>query len=415
MTISGTVLAPAGNTPATYLNINTDAARLASGGTVLSYLKQNAGDMHTWAPYPEFDGVVKVLAADNSVLKTISVQADLAAPGSAVNDLTVEALANGGFVVAWCDYSNYDDYGNTVLARYAIYDDSGNLQTSGLLSSVNGNNVRIASLADGGFATVFAAAGTSHSQQGVVNTFLYNAGSGTYVKQAESYVGDPTSNAPGADADVGKLYLFSEVGITALSDGGFVVSAPTYDWLSLTYTPIGDFIFKYSSTGAQENFASGNYWQRVNWNPGQVYNVAQVTAFSGGFASLNRGHIDQWQNSQWQVTLYHDDGSLITTNQLTDQVYHGGVYDTRTYYANNLAPVVTPALDGSMNGVNLDDFVTLVDNGSDLIAVLPNASRGFDFAHISKTTPASPCRPAPRWPIRACCTRGAASISRTTC
>ena len=100
---------------------------------------------------------------------------------------------------------------------------------------------------------------------------------------------------------------------------------------------------------AQENFASGNYWQRVNWNPGQVNDVAQVTAFSGGFASLNRGH-----NDQWQVTLYHDDGSLITTNQLSDQVYHGGVYDTRTYYANILAPVVTPALDGSMNGVNLD-------------------------------------------------------------
>ncbi|KGF83078.1 hypothetical protein IA69_02285 [Massilia sp. JS1662] len=381
MTVSGTVLAPAGNTPATYININTDADRLASGGTVLSYLKQNGGDMVTWAPYPEFDGVVKVLAADNSVLKTISVQADLAAPGSAVNDLTVVALANGGFVLGWSVYTDADNFSESVKAHYAIYDDSGNLQTSGLLSSTSGNNVRIASLASGGFATVFLATGTAHSQQGVVNTFLYNAGSGTYVKQAESYVGDPVNNAPGAGADVTKLFMLGEADITALSDGGFVVSAPTYDWVSPTYTPLGDFIFNYSPTGAQENFASGNYWQRVNWNPGQVNDVAQVTAFSGGFASLNRGH-----NGQWQVTLYHDDGSLITTNQLSDQVYHSGVYDTRTYYANNLAPVVTPALDGSMNGVNLDDFVTLVDNGSDLIAVLPNASRGFDFAHISKTT-----------------------------
>ncbi|MFL6635159.1 MAG: Ig-like domain-containing protein, partial [Massilia sp.] len=381
MTVSGAVLAPAGNTPATYLNINTDSDRLVGGGTVLSYLKQNAGDMVTWTPYPEFDGVVNVLAADNTVLRTISVQADLGAPGSAVNDLTVVALANGGFVLGWSDYTDADNWGDSLKAHYALYDDSGNLQSSGLLSSTSGNNVRIASLASGGFATVFLASGASHSQQGVVNTFLYNAGSGTYVKQAESYVGDPANNAPGAGADVTKLFMLGEADITALSDGGFVVSAPTYDWVSPTYTPLGDFIFNYSPTGAQENFASGNYWQRVNWNPGQINDVAQVTAFSGGFASLNRGN-----NGQWQATLYHDDGSLITTSQLNDQVYHSGVYDTRTYYANNLAPVVTPALDGAMNGFNLDDFVTLVDNGSDLLAVLPNAGGGFDFAHISKTT-----------------------------
>jgi hypothetical protein len=381
MTVSGAVLAPAGNTPATYININTDSSRLVGGGTVLSYLKQNAGDVLTWTPYPEFDGVVKVLAADNTVLKTISVQADLGVPGCAVSDLTVVALANGGFVLGWADYTDADNWGNSLQAHYALYDDSGNLQTTGLLSSTSGNNVRIASLASGGFATVFLASGAAHSQQGVVNTFLYNAGSGTYVKQAESYVGDPVNNAPGAGADVTKLFMLGEADITALSDGGFVVSAPTYDWVSPTYTPLGDFIFNYSPTGAQENFASGNYWQRVNWNPGQINDVAQVTAFSGGFASLNRG-----TNGQWQATLYHDDGSLITTNQLSDQVYHSGATDTRTYYANNLAPVVIPALDGAMNGFNLDDFVTLVDNGSDLLAVLPNAGGGFDFAHISKTT-----------------------------
>lgn len=381
MTVSGAVLAPAGNTPATYTNINTDSDRLASGGTVLSYLKQNAGDMATWTPYPEFDGVVKVLAADNSVLKTISVQADLATAGAAVNDLTVVALANGGFVLGWSDYTDANNWGESLKAHYAIFDDGGNMQTSGLLSSTHGNNVRIASLAGGGFATVFLASGTSHSQQGVVNTFLYNAGTGTYVKQVESYVGDPVNNAPGAGADVTKLFMLGEADITALSDGGFVVSAPTYDWVSPTYTPLGDFVFNYSATGAQENFASGNYWQRVNWNPNQSNNVAVVKGFGGGFASLNLGH-----NGQWQATLYHDDGSLITTNQLSDQVYHGGVYDTRTYYANNLAPVVTPALDSAMNGFNMDDFVTLVDNGSDLIAVLPNASRGFNFAHISKST-----------------------------
>ena len=192
------------------------------------------------------------------------MQADLARPGGAVNDLTVVALANGGFVLGWSDYTDADNWGTSLKAHYALYDDSGNLQTSGLLSSTSGNNVRIASLASGGFATVFLASGAAHSQQGVVNTFLYNAGSGTYVKQAESYVGDPANNAPGAGADVTKLFMLGEADITALSDGGFVVSAPTYDWVSPTYTPLGDFIFNYSPTGAQENFASGNYWQRVN-------------------------------------------------------------------------------------------------------------------------------------------------------
>lgn len=389
MTLSGDVFAPGGSTPATYANINTDAGRLSNGGTVLSYLKQYAGDTVMWDPWPAYDGVIRVLAPDNGAVTTISIQAALGSSGRAVADLSVEPLAHGGFVVAWSDYGDVSD-ATSWQVHYALYDNAGTLQSGGLLSSAHGHNVRIASLADGGFATVFAAAsggGGGPNQQGVVNVFSYDAGSGGYLHQPEAYVGDPNSNAPGASvgAEVGRLFLFDELSITALSSGGFVVGAPTYDLYvdnGQTHTPVGDFIFNYSSTGQQEAFASGAYWQRVNWNPGQINNAAVVTAYSGGFASLNRG-----DDGNWQVTLFHDDGSLVTSTAQTASVYHGGTYVSRTYYATDLGPVTMPALSTSTGGfTNLDDFVALVDAGSKLIAVLPNAAGGFDFASISKST-----------------------------
>lgn len=388
MTISGDVFAPGGSTPATYANINTDAGRLSNGGTVLSYLKQYAGDTVMWDPWPAYDGVIRVLAPDNGAVTTISIQAALGSGARGVADLSVEPLVYGGFVVAWTDYGDVAD-ANSWQVHYAVYDNGGTLQSGGLLSSAHGHNVRIASLADGGFATVFAAASGSGgpNQQGVVNVFSHDAGSGGYVHQPETYVGDPNSNAPGASvgAEVGRLFLFDELSITALSSGGFVVGAPTYDLYvdnGQTHTPVGDFLFNYSSTGQQEAFASGVYWQRVNWNPGQIDNAAVVTAYSGGFASLNRG-----DDGNWQVTLFHDDGSLVTSTAQTASVYHGGTYVSRTYYATDLGPVSMPVLSTSTGGfTNLDDFVALVDAGSKLIAVLPNAAGGFDFASISKST-----------------------------
>ncbi len=378
MTISGELLAPGGNTPTTFQNMNADALRLGNGGTVLAYLKQTGGDAMTWVPSgPTFDGILKVMDGNNRVLKSISLVDSLVPAGRAVNDLTVERLANGGFVVAWADIDPADQNWVGLRARYAIYDDQGNLQTKGDLSSNPGYGVRVTALAGGGFATVFAAAnGSPHSSQGVVNTFAYNAGA--YTKGTETYVGDPNAPAPGANADTGKLWTFDEFSLTGLSDGGFVIGAPTYDYVASTYTPLGDFVFRYAANGAQTPFASGVYWQRVNWNDGQVNNAVLTKAFDGGFASVNRG-----KNGQWQVTMFHNDGSLITTTQKTQTVFEdsGRIVHTKTYYATDIAAVEPYA---GNNYLDYDDFIDIAEINGELVVVLPNAAKGFSMAKLSK-------------------------------
>jgi len=376
MTISGELLAPGGNTPATFQNMNADALRLSNGGTVLAYLKQTGGDAITWVPSgPMFDGVLKVMDATNHVVKSISLVDSLVPAGRAVNDLTVERLANGGFVVAWSDIAPADEAWTGLRTRYAIYDDAGNLQANGDLSSTPGYNVRITALANGGFATVSAVAnGTAHPGQGLVNTFSYNAG--TYVKGTETYVGDQNAAAPGANADIGKLWMFDEFSITGLSDGGFVIGAPTYDYVSSTYTPLGDFVFRYAANGAQTPFASGAYWQRVNWNDGQVNNAVLTKSFAGG---VNRG-----KNGQWQVTMFHNDGSLITATQKTQTVTEdsGRIVHTKTYYATDIVGVASYA---ASNGLDYDDFIDIAVINGELVVVLPNASKGFSLAKLSTT------------------------------
>jgi hypothetical protein len=72
-----------------------------------------------------------VLDAGNNVIKTV----DISIPnGYTMMDTQIKALANGGFVVAWSqvDTANYSDYS----VHYAIYDNSGNLQSSNTLAAL---------------------------------------------------------------------------------------------------------------------------------------------------------------------------------------------------------------------------------------------------------------------------------------
>ncbi|MCA1248527.1 Ig-like domain-containing protein, partial [Massilia sp. MS-15] len=380
MTTSGELLAPGGNTPSTYQNINADAVRLGNGGTVLAYLKQTGGDNVSYLPTaPMFDGILQVLGQDNTVVKSISLVDELVPQGRAVMDMSLERLANGGFVVVWSDIVPTDENWTGPRARYAIYDDQGNLQSNGDLSNNAGYNVRVTALAGGGFATVFAGGSYSeHNSQGVVNVFTYAPGIG-YTKGTESYVGDPDAPAPGANADVGRLWTFNEFSISGLSDGGFVIGAPTYDYVGSNYTPLGDFVYRYAADGSQTPFASGTYWQRVNWNPNQVNNAVLTKAFDGGFASLNRG-----QNGNWQVTLFHNDGSLITTTERTQTVTadSGNIVYTKTYHATDIMPVTSFAAN---NYLNYDHFIDIAEINGELVAVLPNADNGFSLVRLSKT------------------------------
>jgi hypothetical protein len=67
------------------------------------------------------------------------------------------------------------------------------------------------------------------------------------------------------------------------------------------------------------NFDSGKTWQRVNWNDEQG-SPTNAIAFDGGFAVFSQ----EYRTATWQVTLYNNNGTLITTNVQSNTVYNMG-------------------------------------------------------------------------------------------
>lgn len=390
--LSLSVVVEHGNTVETYDNISSGVAHLTSGGNAVAYLVQTSGDMNVdW--YSGYSGIIQVTDSNTSVLKSIDMTEHLSNNSNFISDMSITSLKNGGFVVVWTEGNASD---STLNKYYEIFDNNGNQVGSNpfnLLTTTDGGNIKVTSLANGGFAVAFL-----NGQTGIVKTYSYNAGNFTansesiFIQNGASDVtganaGDtttPTTYGPDA-SDVRRLFAMGSLSITNLSDGSFVVACSTYDWVNSSYTPLGDFIYKFNADGTKSSFSggSGQYWERVNWNPGQSNNITALTSFDGGFASLNKGH-----NGQWQITVYNNDGSLTTTNKLTDTVYYGGNYYNKYYYAVNVGAITSNLsnLYGNQNTYANDFQVDLEFDGTNLIAVLPNDNGGLSIANISTTT-----------------------------
>ena len=371
----------------TEMNINVGLEKLSNGYTVLEYMKQTGGDNISWDPTgPLYAGVIKVLDAGNNVIKTV----DISIPnGYTMMDTQIKALANGGFVVAWSqvDTANYSDYS----VHYAIYDNSGNLQSSNTLAAP-GTGVTIAaqSSANGGdFAIAYQTMGTGTDQQEAISVFHYNGSGLNFTQGAQTLIGGNSSSANfgGVASPAVQLMKFQLTPgvLTALSDGSYVLASEVYDWIgtpgqSATSTPIGAFIFKLDASGSLANFDSGKTWQRVNWNDEQG-SPTNAIAFDGGFAVFSQ----EYHSATWQVTLYNNNGTLITTNVQSNTVYNMG---TQSYHAVDV---------GAMDKVTHDELqystagylaasATVYDNGTDLVFVFPDGNGGLSQVSISKTT-----------------------------
>ena len=371
----------------TEMNINVGLEKLSNGYTVLEYMKQTGGDNISWDPTgPLYAGVIKVLDAGNNVIKTV----DISIPnGYTMMDTQIKALANGGFVVAWSqvDTANYSDYS----VHYAIYDNSGNLQSSNTLAAP-GTGVTIAaqSSANGGdFAIAYQTMGTGTDQQEAISVFHYNGSGLNFTQGAQTLIGGNSSSANfgGVASPAVQLMKFQLTPgvLTALSDGSYVLASEVYDWIgtpgqSATSTPIGAFIFKLDASGSLANFDSGKTWQRVNWNDEQG-SPTNAIAFDGGFAVFSQ----EYRTATWQVTLYNNNGTLITTNVQSNTVYNMG---TQSYHAVDV---------GAMDKLTHDELqystagylaasATVYDNGTDLVFVFPDGNGGLSQVSISKTT-----------------------------
>ncbi|MCU6667798.1 cadherin domain-containing protein [Enterobacteriaceae bacterium H4N4] len=371
----------------TEMTVNIGLEKLSNGYTVMEYMKQIGGDSITYDPTGAlYDGVVRVLDANNNVVKTL----DISVPaGYTMWDTQVKALANGGFVVAWSqlEATNWADFS----VHYAIYDNNGNLQSSNQLAT-SGYGVTIAaqSSANGGdFAISYQTMGPGTDQQQAVSVFHYNGSGTSFTEGTQTLIGgnSPSQDFGGVTPPAVQLMKFQLTPgvLTALSDGSYVLSSEVYDWIgtpgqSATSTPIGAFIFKFDENGTPANFDGGSTWQRVNWN-NQQNSPTNVIAFNGGFAVFSQEYI----NATWEVTLYHNDGTLITTNVQSNDVYGMG---TQSYHAVDVG-----AMDTKIHGELMWGFygsqaasATAYDNGTDLVFVFPDGSGGFSQVTISKTT-----------------------------
>ena len=371
----------------TEMTVNIGLEKLSNGYTVMEYMRQTGGDDITYDPTsPVYDGVVRVLDAGNNVIKTL----DISVPtGYTMLDTQVKALANGGFVVAWSqvDVINYTDYS----VHYAIYDNSGNLQSSNTLASP-GSGVTIAaqSSANGGdFAIAYQTMGSGTDQQEAVSVFHYNGSGTSFTEGTQTLIGgnNASQNFGGVASPAVQLMKFQLTPgvLTALSDGSYVLASEVYDWIgtpgqAATTTPIGAFIFKLDSTGTLANFDSGSTWQRVNWNDEQS-SPTNVIAFDGGFAVFSK----EYRGATWEVTLYNNNGTLITTNIQSNAVYGMG---TQSYHAVDVGAMDTITHYGLQGGVYgyLAASATAYDNGTDLVFVFPDGNGGFSQTTISKTT-----------------------------
>ena len=372
---------------ATQMTVNVGLEKLSNGFTVMEYMKQIGGDNLTGEPTgPLYDGVVRVLDANNHVVKTI----DITVPtGYTMQDTQIKALANGGFVVAWSlvDVATYRNYS----VHYSIYDNSGNLQSDGTLASP-GSGVTIAaqSSANGGdFAIAYQTMGTGTDQQQAVSVFDYNGSGSSFTQGTQTLIGgnSASQNFGGVAPPAVQLLTFQLTPgvLTALSDGSYVLASEVYDWIgtpgqAATSTPLGAFIFKLDGNGSLANFEGDTTWQRVNWNDGQG-SPTNVIAFAGGFAVFSQ----EYRSPVWEVTLYNNDGTLITTNVQSNPVYNMG---TQSYHAVDVGAMdkaTHTGLEWYINGY-LAASATAYDNGTDLVFVFPDGNGGLSQVTISKTT-----------------------------
>jgi methionine-rich copper-binding protein CopC len=372
---------------ATEMTVNVGLEKLSNGYTVMEYMRQTGGDSNTGIPTGAlYDGVIRVLDANNNVVKTL----DISVPaGYTMQDTQVKALANGGFVVAWSQVEamNWTDFS----VHYAIYDNSGNLQSSNTLAAP-GSGVTIAaqSSANGGdFAIAYQTMGPGTDQQEAVSVFHYNGSGTSFTEGTQTLIGgnNPSQNFGGvADPAVQLMKFQLTPGVlTALSDGSYVLASEVYDWIGTpgqvaTSTPIGAFIFKLDENGTLADFDGGTTWQRVNWN-NQQNSPTNVIAFDGGFAVFSQ----EYMNATWEVTLYKNDGTLITTNVQSNAVYGMA---PQSYYAVDVGAMDTnihSELAWYTNGYQAAS-ATAYDNGTDLVFVFPDGNGGFSQVTISKTT-----------------------------
>ncbi|OYW21523.1 MAG: hypothetical protein B7Z52_00735 [Burkholderiales bacterium 12-64-5] len=364
--------------PATILNINCGIAMLSNGGHADLYLHQTGGDQVNYTPAPTYAAKVAVYDATNNLIGTFD--ASEAAGTGDVLTASIAGLVNGGFVVAW---TNMDSNGfGSGPAYYEVFDNNGtpvdsagsrHHAVSADATHVGGGGIQVAALAGGGFTVVYASGSQVQalSQRDFVCTFSYGGNLTSFSRANESGIGDPSNYVNTAEGNCLLRATSPGMRIAPLPDGSFVVEEATYVYFGPNYTPLGDFIYKFTSAGLPANFASGYPQLRVNWNNGgRSFDI--VGTSGGGFASVNQN-----QPGNYEITLFNADGTTLTTNTLQQQVYQNGGLGPKSYKAVTIAPWVSRST--YYNGPDVGTLIALTKTGNNLVVAM-NSAAGFGIA-----------------------------------
>ncbi|OMG65228.1 hypothetical protein AUR61_009585, partial [Stutzerimonas balearica] len=313
-------------------------ALLNNGGHADVYLHQISGDNSYNGAPPQYAAKVVVADASNNIIDTLTVSGS-----DYVLNASVAKLANGGFVVAWsADTSVAHDY-STFGVFYQVYDNAGVAQgTTQPLSSKAGQYVSLTSLADGGFAAAF------YTEDQTLTLGIYDESNGALSLTNETTMGGNSIRYSSAeDHDV--LYKFMNAAgpsIVQLADKSIVVTDSVYVYYSSTSTPLGDYAFKFDSTGTPANFASGYSSQRLNWSvsagAGGTEDGEHAIALSGGgFAVVSLNNYGGTQ--QYELMLFNSDGTPVNSSDtLTQNGSYDGVNASKTIYAKQIVASVSP-------------------------------------------------------------------------
>ncbi|WP_313473436.1 Ig-like domain-containing protein [Stutzerimonas kunmingensis] len=321
---------------------NYDSAQgitlLNNGGHADLYLHQISGDNSYNGAPPQYAAKVVVADASNNIIDTLTVSGS-----DYVLNASLAKLANGGFVVAWsADTSvdhDYSDFG----VFYQVYDNAGVAQgTTQPLSSKAGQYVSLTSLADGGFAAAF------YTEDQTLTLGIYDESNATLSLTNETTMGGNSIRYSSAeDHDV--LYKFSNgagPSIVQLADKSIVVTDSVYVYYSPTSTPLGDYAFKFDSTGTPVNFASGYSSQRLNWSVtagagGNEDGEHAIALSGGGFAVVSLNNYGGTQ--QYELMLFNSDGTPVNSSDtLTQNGSYDGVNASKTIYAKQIVASVSP-------------------------------------------------------------------------
>lgn len=196
---------------ATFANQQTPTVtRLEDGGFVVTWSdgSQSGGDASGF-------GIKGQVFNENGTRRGSEFLINAVTAGNQVKP-EVDALANGGFVVAWTDASGTRGAtGNAVIAR--VFDSSGTALTGDLVvrpqtSAYSQIDANVAGLADGGFIVVF----------GDSSTLYGDTSGGGIVGQRFDAAGNPLGGAILINSTTSARQ--DDPAITQLSSGGFVVT-----------------------------------------------------------------------------------------------------------------------------------------------------------------------------------------------